>query len=444
MFDRQSLHISMLLWGCIFSLIAMLCMFMSKNFNKKKRLWLLSMLFSCAVLLLSDALAWGFRGIPGITASIFVHASNFLVFLFSDILLFLYHGYVCCNLFADYRNFIFKPSSIRVNNDSDHISFPMHRIRTVYILAILGSILVIISQFTNFYYYFDINNIYHRNTFYAISLIIPLLGMIIDLSLLIQYRQKLSRLVFVSMLSYSILPFVSMIIQLFYYGISLINIAISISMIVMFLVAIVEQNNNLAKKEREAADLQISLMLSQIAPHFIFNTLTTIQSLCETNPSLAKQTTRDFATYLRGNIDSLNKKTPIPFEQEINHVQSYLAIEKRRFGDRINVVYDIETKNFRIPALTVQPMVENAVKHGLCRKPEGGTIYIMTRVFDNMIQVTVQDDGAGFDQHKLLSDGRNHVGLKNVESRLSSMCHGTLSIRSKVGKGTTVVIMIPR
>lgn len=95
MFDRQSLHVALLLWGCVFCMIAALCMLVSRNFERRKRLWLLGMQLSCAILLLSDALAWGFRGVPGIAAGWTVRISNYLVFTFSDIVLLLFHSYVC-------------------------------------------------------------------------------------------------------------------------------------------------------------------------------------------------------------------------------------------------------------------------------------------------------------------------------------------------------------
>lgn len=101
MFNRQSLHMALLLWGCIFSLIAALCISMNKNFDKGKRLWLLCQQLTCSVLLLSDAFAWGYRGYPGALGSFVVHSSNFLVFAFSDIVLLLFHGYLCCYLFPD-------------------------------------------------------------------------------------------------------------------------------------------------------------------------------------------------------------------------------------------------------------------------------------------------------------------------------------------------------
>lgn len=448
MFNRQSLHISMLLWGSIFCFIAALCMFMSKNFDKEKRRWLLFQQIICAFLLLSDAFAWGYRGGVGKTAALAVRVSNFLVFALSDVLLFLFHGYMCCSLFPENKERICL-SGIERNTDSEEQKKrftvePVIRIRAGFLIAILGVILVLVSQFTHLYYYFDANNIYHRNPGYFFSVLIPLSGEIVGLSLLIQYRAKIGRTTFVAMFSYMLLPLLTMIIQAFYYGSSLNNIAISISMILMFITATMEQNENLARKEKEAADLRVSIMLSQIAPHFIYNTLAAIKDMCVNDPVMAQETVEEFSDYLRGNLDSLSERETVPFETELKHVRCYLAIEKKRFGSRVNVEYDIKEEDFLLPVLTLQPLVENAVKHGLCKKRGGGTVIIKTERKDGIILITIADDGVGFDVNHMPADDEVHVGLMNVERRLDSMCGAEMRVESEKGKGTQVVITLPQ
>lgn len=426
MFNRQSLHIAMLVWGLIFCLIAVICMVMSTNFDRKKRRGMIAMQLCTAVLLGSDALAWGFRGYPGEFGFYMVRVSNFSVFLLSDLILALFHGYLCCHLTEDDR----RKSKVAV--------------RTVYVIAGIAMILVVLSQFTNWYYYFDASNFYHRNRWHFISLLLPLGGTAVDLFLLIRYRAKLSREMVVSLFSYIILPVLMMLVQIFYYGISLTNIGICISMILLFVTTMVEQNRELAKAEKEAADLRISLLLSQIAPHFVYNALTTIQRLCVKDPETAQQTIADFSAYLRGNLDALERKEPIPFTQELEHTKRYLSIEKKRFGDRVNVCYDIHDTNFVIPALTLQVLVENAVKHGVCRKPDGGTVTITTERKQKTIYIIVTDDGVGFKREEMGKKGKSHVGLKNAEARLANLCGGKLDIRSEIGKGTVAVITLPQ
>ena len=425
MFNRQSLHIALLMWGCVFCLIATLCMLMSKNFNKEKRKWLLLMQLSCAILLGSDAVAWAFRGYSGNVGFWVVKISNFLVFLYSDIVLMMYHGYVCCYLFEKHPE---QKKRLWIN--------------AVYAICTLGVLLVVISQFTNLYYSIDEQNFYQRNSAYILSMIIPVCGMLLDLGLLIRYRRNVSREMLVAMISYEILLFVAVIVQAFYYGVSLINLAICISMILIFVSAMVEQNRELAIKQEEAADLRVQLMLSQIKPHFIYNALTVIQRLCIKDPKMAQETVAEFATYLRGNLESLDRKVPVYFEKELEHVQCYLAIEKKRFGDRVKVVYDIQEEDFVIPALTLQPLVENSVKHGICKKEEGGTVWISTERKKDVVYVIVKDNGVGFEKSQ--TEGKEHVGIQNVESRLHSMCDGMLEIESTMGKGTIAVITLPQ
>jgi sensor histidine kinase YesM len=115
-----------------------------------------------------------------------------------------------------------------------------------------------------------------------------------------------------------------------------------------------------------------------------------------------------------------------------------------RFGDDLNIVFDIKTTDFLIPSLAIQPLVENAVKHGVGMKEDGGTVTIATEEFENHFEITVSDDGVGFDVSVPKNDGRAHVGMENVKNRLSTMCNATIETKSVLGEGTTVKIIIPK
>lgn len=441
MFDRQSIHVALLLWGSIFNIIAALCMYMSRNFDKEKRRWLLFFQTSSAILLFADALAWEYRGSTAIEAASVVRISNFLVFLLSDFLLFIFHGYVCCYMFPEYKNRIHLVHNKKYKNEID---LPKKRITAVYLIAVFGMFLVVLSQFTNLYYYIDAQNYYHRNSGYIFSVLLPLTGMFLELSFIIQYRKRIKKEIYISMLSYIVLPFIAGIILIFYYGISLINIAISISGIFMFVSAMIEQNQNLALKEQEATDMRMAIMLSQIQTHFMYNSLNTIYHLCDKNTELAKEAISDFSDYLQHILKSVNCPVLIPFREELRHVQAYLKLEKMRFDDDLNIIYQIDTTDFFLPPLSIQPLVENAVKHGICQKEEGGTVVLSTKADGDYIEIKVSDDGAGFDPDEEKNDGKPHVGIKNVKQRLHNMCNGTLTITSKPGKGTTIIIRLPK
>jgi len=196
--------------------------------------------------------------------------------------------------------------------------------------------------------------------------------------------------------------------------------------------------------EKKLADNRISMMLSQIQPHFLYNALAVISRLCDKDPAEAKKATIDFSNYLRANMNSLERAEPIPFANELNHTIGFMNLEQAMYGGALKVIYDIQTENFRLPALTMQPIVENAVKHGIGKKEGGGTVSISTRETESDYQVIIQDDGAGFDPAKITDDGEPHIGINNVRLRLSAQCGGSLEIEGKPGAGTTAKIIVPK
>ena len=194
--------------------------------------------------------------------------------------------------------------------------------------------------------------------------------------------------------------------------------------------------------EAQLKESRISIMLSQIQPHFIYNTLGTIERMCLKDPQKAFDLVRNFSLYLRGNFSELDSVTPIRFADEIKHVEYYVNIEKVRFPD-MSIEYDVEATEFVLPALSVQPLVENAIKHGLMRLETGGTVKIHSYETPTHFCVEVTDDGVGFDTDAPI-DEKKHVGLRNIRGRLKAMVNGALVMESKPGVGTKAIIMIPR
>lgn len=199
------------------------------------------------------------------------------------------------------------------------------------------------------------------------------------------------------------------------------------------------------KLEKELEESRIAIMLSQIQPHFIFNVLGTIRGLCREDPEQAWHGLGDFSTYLRANMSALTNEKSIPFAKELAHVETYIRLEQMRMGEKLNVVYDIQEKDFSMPPLMLQPLVENAVKHGLFYKAEGGTIIIRSRQVDGKIILSVQDDGIGFEAaaKKPDFDLREHHGMANVRSRVEKMLGGSLRIDSHPEQGSTVILEFP-
>lgn len=198
------------------------------------------------------------------------------------------------------------------------------------------------------------------------------------------------------------------------------------------------------KLKAELEQSRIAVMLSQIQPHFLYNSLTSVMDLCDTNPKQAKNAIADFADYLRGNLSSLKTENPISFRTELGHIEKYLRLEKLRFQEELQVVYDIQVKDFMLPTLSVQPLIENAVKHGVGQKTGGGTVTIHTHETENDYIIRISDDGVGFEEGEYAEGDSTHVGIENTRKRLSMMMDARLEIESEKGKGTTACILIPK
>ena len=196
--------------------------------------------------------------------------------------------------------------------------------------------------------------------------------------------------------------------------------------------------------KQELQESRISIMLSQMKPHFIFNTLNTIYHLCDIDIEKAKTTLSSFSTYLRNNINNLGQSEMIFFEKELSFVNAYLDIEKIRFDDELLISFDIGVSDFKLPVLTVQPIVENAVKHGTSKKEGISHLYISTRETEKFYEIEIRDTGVGFDTNTKKNDVDKHIGIDNVRQRLKSLCNGTLTIESTLGVGTTALIQIPK
>jgi LytS/YehU family sensor histidine kinase len=198
------------------------------------------------------------------------------------------------------------------------------------------------------------------------------------------------------------------------------------------------------KLKEELEKSRIAIMLSQIQPHFLYNSLTSVMDLCDSNPKQAKGAIADFADYLRGNLSSLKTEKPISFRTELEHIEKYLRLEKLRFQDELEIVYDIQIQDFMLPTLSVQPLVENAVKHGVGQKSGGGTVTIRTYETEDDYVICITDDGVGFADGEYAENEGTHIGIENTKKRLQMMVNARLEIESKKGEGTKACIFIPK
>lgn len=302
----------------------------------------------------------------------------------------------------------------------------------------------LLSLWNGMFFTITMENIYQRGTFFWLSQSIAFVIYGINVAIFIVYRKSLSSADFRILSSYIVLPMLSQAIQMCYYGLALLNTGITLAVLVIFINLQAEQELRIERQEKELAQSRIDIMLSQIKPHFLYNTLTAIRWMCDSDPEQAKESIHDFTLFLRANMDSLSSKAPIPFEQELRHTQAYLKLEQQRSQSRLRVVYEIGVWEFAIPPLTLQPIVENAVRHGAFSREEGGTVLLRTEETEHTYLITVRDDGRGFRAGMANAGQRSHMGIANVRERLKILCGGTLTIESAADRGTTAVITIPK
>ncbi len=206
-----------------------------------------------------------------------------------------------------------------------------------------------------------------------------------------------------------------------------------------------KQIGDIEKRDAKIRNLQTSIALSQIKPHFLYNSLNTIYVLCGKDLEKGRQAISDLSDYLRINIGSIDSKVPIAFDKEMEHVKKYLSLEKLRFSDDFSVSCITPVTDFSLPALTLQPLVENAVRHGVVPRGGDGIILISTRETARYYIVTVTDTGPGFEPESIPEDSDSqHIGIRNVRERLQRMCDGELEIHSTIGYGTEAIIRIPK
>lgn len=245
----------------------------------------------------------------------------------------------------------------------------------------------------------------------------------------------------VAFCAYCLLPLVAIELQNIYKGYAIAYASIIVAIEILFLFLSVQNSIDLAKEEQKNKDAQVKLMLSQIQPHFMYNSLSAISTLITIDPNKAQEALDNFTAYLRANLSSISETRLIPFEDELKHIKTYIALEKMRFNDRINIIYDIQAQNFSVPPLTIQPLVENAIKHGILKKLEGGTIQIKTREVSEANIVEIIDDGVGFNMEDVDFKSNIHFGMNNIKYRLNTMCSADVVVESEIGKGTKIRVV---
>lgn len=312
--------------------------------------------------------------------------------------------------------------------------------RTVVALWIIFLLIVVFSQFTDFIYYTEENNRYYRGPGYVLLLIPLIVIIILNIAAVFRRHKKLSKKYFIGLLVYLFTVTVAVVMHMLIAVDMMVVFGIALCALTMFGFIISDNMEQYMRQQREIAHQRSSVMVLQMRPHFIYNTMMGIYYLCDQDPAKAKQVTLDFTSYLRKNFTAIASEEMIPFNDELEHTRAYLAVEQAQFEDSLFVSFDTPHTMFRVPPLTLQPIVENAVKHGMNESCDPIHISVVTRQTDLSSEIIVNDDGPGF---KPTDDDEPHIALNNIRQRLELMCGGTLEIAPREGGGTSVKVTIP-
>ena len=422
------------IWGAIFCMVAAFSTDRGKRVEQRENVQLGNMLLLNTIILVCDIFAITYNGEPGNISLVILRLSNFALY-FTLYLLEIY--------------FISFLRAVVTNNGGKF--WPGFTYCGYGIMCFSIGALVF-DQFRHVIYYFDKDNFYHRGDMYYLALV-PVFACFVLILVVVAYHRKFfSRLQRVSLLVYLSFPVGSAILMVITGQVSsVINIAISVALVMMYMFYEIEKNQRMLKqaeeimeKERINNEFKNTMLWTQIQPHFIYNNLNVIQFLCKQNPEEAAKAVNHLSTFLRSYIDAYDLDVCIPISEEMEIIEHYIYMQKLRYEDRLSVDINVESTNFSVPPLSVESLVENSVRHGVARKVEGGKVNIHVWESEDEHLVEVTDNGIGFDSDELNLDGKNHVGLKNTDSRLKFMINGSLEVISKPGEGCRAIVHVPK
>lgn len=452
------IQISLEAWGAVFCFVTMLV----TMYRSKKRAGKLlgKALFINALILVFDAFCYIYRGDTSKVGFVAVRVFNYLVFMNQFILL----AFV-----AEYIYQILTDRGLTSNRK---------KINSIMIVAAFGMLLVTISQFVPFVYNFDDENCYYRMNGWYFIIALHVLLLSLGTIVVLLKRDKLQVRERRALYSYIYMPLIMLLIQTCFYGMSLINLGTTLSLIAMYISNEIEEieeysrmkvelSEQIAETERQSAEAEkqraeaekrkldsersmhvafenkMNLLLGQMQPHFVYNSLATIRALVSVDPDGAIETIDHFSSYLRKSLAITDGTKLVPFSEELQLIEDYLYMEKRRFGDKVNIERDIQTTDFEVPPLAIQTLVENAVRHGIRAKNNPGTITISTYEDEEKYYVEIKDDGVGFDT-LVKSDGKHHIGTASTRARVKELLGGKMVIQSALGAGTRITVHIPK
>ena len=389
---------------------------------------------------------------------------RFFVFLFATIMLFLAAALVDLLVYKDPHMAVAEKISVYFEYLLLPLPMPFF---TAYLLHSCGErwqksgmfhavavifgvffLLLCIAQFTTFLYHITPDNHFERGAWHPLLMSFMIMPMCMNVIGVIRRRTDLSAKYYAAFLIYLLPLIVGLMIHMFLFSVEIVFIGIVFSALSMFGIILFDQVEQHIRQQRKIAHQRASIMVLEMRPHFIYNAMMSIYYLCAKDPRKAQQVTLEFTTYLRRNFTALASEDTVPFSDELEHTRAYLAIEQVQFEDGLFVDYDTPHKMFRVPPLTLQPIVENAVKHGMDPECAPLRISIRTRQTDSGSEIIVEDNGPGFspDEDAGRADAMDshgpHIALANIRERLQ-MYGGELTITPREEGGTAVKVTIP-
>ena len=306
-------------------------------------------------------------------------------------------------------------------------------------------VLIVYSMFRDFYFVIDETNTFGRGPYAYVYYALFLVCMLLMLADVIIARRHLKGHPLIGLLAIIIVPSVGATLEVLGKGYFYVDISTMISYILVVALFESDYAHLLVEKEKMIQNEQIRLFNHQIQPHFIFNTLTAIRSLCEED-SKAMHGIDSLSAYLRGCVDMLTKTECVSVKKEMTVVDSFLMIIEMRFRDKIKTIRNIEDIDFTVPPFSIQSLVENSFYHGIRnREDHFGTLWISIYSENENNIVEIKDDGTGFDVDSVLnaSEQDSHIGLVNIIRRVEAMSGGKVEISSVINEGTIVRMIFP-
>lgn len=421
------------LHGATFSLLIGLHLLFGKQRFYRGGLVLSYSIFCTMLLLLSDALVLFGDGMNTELGRLITRIAVPGVFVMEYLLIVLITIYISLNISHRNPNYSHVAQNI------------------VFGLMGLDALMILLTFKFGYYYSFDEQNFYQRGPLFPMSLALAAIAVICIGWILWKNRSYLENTERIEIFVILLMPTCAAGLQVLTSKYSFIPVGSALSVFYIFAVHLKRVREANKKRELVLLQSQAYLLNSQIKPHFLFNSLNVIQSLIEEDPETAVMAVNHFSKFLRTGLKLEVMNHLVPIRTEMEYVDDYLYLEQLRHGKKIRVEREIEPGlDFEIPFLTIQPIVENAVRHGICKRIKGGTVKIEMRKEKEDFCIRVIDDGIGFvpkererkewDPSEMTASG---VGMGNVKKRLAMMCSGTVEIQSEPGKGTTVTIRIP-